>query len=134
MTEPEKKQEVSEEGRKHHVRVRCRVPGCDAHVFDIRRHLKVHVARSEVSRDILEARAQVMLHGKKKTLTSLGNPEVRGKKVVRHRKKWRPHHGCSTVCVRMDKHLQNVHKMKPCTVQYKICLKEANPYRGLMEL
>lgn len=38
------------------------------------------------------------------------------------------------ICVRMDKHLQNVHKLKVVTVPYKVYLKEAKTYKGIMEL
>lgn len=34
----------------------------------------------------------------------------------------------------MDKHLQNVHQLKVGMVPYKVYLKEAKPYRGVMEL
>ena len=34
----------------------------------------------------------------------------------------------------MDKHLQNIHKLKVGTVPYKVYLKEAKAYKGIMEL
>lgn len=41
---------------------------------------------------------------------------------------------CDTICIRMDKHLQTVHHLKVGTVPYKIHLKEAKLYQGIMEL
>ena len=41
---------------------------------------------------------------------------------------------CTKICVRMDKHLQNVHKLNVGTVPYMVYLKEAKPYKGIMEL
>ena len=41
---------------------------------------------------------------------------------------------CDPICVRMDKHLQTVHHLKVGTVPYKVHLKEAKLYRGIMEL
>ena len=75
-----------------------------------------------------------MRHGKQKTLISSGNPKKGKKTSVHRRKKWCPMPQCNTICVRMDKHLQNVHHLKICTVPYKVHLKEAKPYRGVMEL
>ena len=41
--EKKEEKEEMEEPRSHHVRTRCRIPGCEAVVCDIRRHLMVHV-------------------------------------------------------------------------------------------
>ena len=30
-------------GRSHHVQVKCRIPGCSARVFEIKRHLQTHL-------------------------------------------------------------------------------------------
>ena len=103
-----KKSENPEEKRKersHYIRVKCLIPRCDATVCDIRRHLKVHVKNGQLNPDDLEPFSEIMRHGKRKTLLSTGNPEVKGQKVVRRKKKWCPFPGCSTICVRMDKHL-----------------------------
>ena len=75
-----------------------------------------------------------MRHGKQKTQVSKTIPETRGKKAARRRKKWCPFPQCSKICVHMDKHLQNVHKLKVVTVPYKVYLKEAKTYKGIMEL
>lgn len=50
------------------------------------------------------------------------------------RKKWCPVAVCFHVCVRLNKHLQKVHKIKKGSVTYKIHLKEARPYCGLTEI
>ena len=96
--------------------------------------MRVHVKNGDLHPDDLDNYAEIMHHGKRRTLTSTGNPEVKGKRVVKRRKKWCPMPSCATICVRMDKHLQTVHKMKVGTVPYKIHLKEAKLYKGVMEL
>ena len=45
IEKPQKKEE-QKEVRSHHVRVKCRIAGCDAKVQDIRRHLKMHIKNS----------------------------------------------------------------------------------------
>ena len=130
-----KKPEKKVQGRSHHVQVKCRIPGCGVKVRDIRRHLVTHVKREELHADDVNAYAEIMRHGKQKTLFSTGNPEKRGKTPpVRRRKTWCPMPHCDTICVCMDKHLQTDHHLKVGTVPYKIHLKEAKLYRGITEL
>ena len=123
-----------EGGRSHHVQVKCRIPGCSARVFEIKRHLQTHLKRNEIHAHDIDSYVEIMQHGKQKTLVSSGNPEKRGKTSVPRRKKWCPMLQCNTICARMDKHLQNVHNLKVGTVPYKVHLKEAKPHRGIMEL
>ena len=114
--------------------MRCRIPGCDARVCDIKRHLRTHLKRQEINEEDIDSHAEIMRHGKQKSLVSSGNPSKRGKTSVRRRKKWCPMPQCTTICVRMDKHLQHDHNLKVGTVPYKVHLKEAKPYKGIMEL
>ena len=74
-----KKEEMGEI-RSHHVRTRCRMPGCKALVCDIKRHLKVRVKRGELDADDLDGHCEIMRHGKQKFRQSAGKPEIRGKK------------------------------------------------------
>ena len=53
-----------EETRSNNVRTRCRIPGCEAEVCDIRQHLMVHVKRGQINQDDVEGIAEVMRHGK----------------------------------------------------------------------
>ena len=133
IEKPQKKEE-QKEGRSHHVRVKCRIAGCDANVQDIRRHLKMHIKNSELHPEDLDAYTEIMRHGEQKTLVSKPISETRAKKPAQRRKKWCPFLECAKICVRMDKHLQNVHKLKVGTVPYKVYLKEAKVYKGVMEL
>ena len=66
---PEKK-----DGRSHHVQVRCCIPGCTARVFDIKRHLQTHLKHEEIHEDDIDSYAEIMRHGKQKTLVSSGKP------------------------------------------------------------
>ena len=122
--------------RSHHVRIRCRIPGCEAVVCDIRRHLMVHVKAEQINQADVEGIAEVMRHGKRKHVIARGNPQVRGsdKKKIKKKKKWCPVANCTTVCSRLDKHLTRKHKNKPGSNPYKIYLKEAKPYLGMVEL
>ena len=71
--------EEMEETRSHHARSRCRMPGCEAVVCNMRRHLKqVHVKQGELNEDDVDGCVEVMRHGKRKHVLSRGNPEVRG--------------------------------------------------------
>lgn len=65
------------------------------------------------------------------------NPEVRGsatKKQKKRRKKWCPVPDCTTVCVRLDKHLTRKHKIRLGSAPYRLYLREAKPYLGMLEL
>ena len=87
--EKKEKQEEKEEmeaTRSHHVRTRCRIPGCEAVVCDIRRHLMVHVKREEIEQDDVEGIAEVMRHGKSKHVVAKGNPEVHGTATKKQKK------------------------------------------------
>ena len=42
------KHKEEKEGCSHHVRVKCRIAGCDAKVQDIRQHLQMHIKNSEL--------------------------------------------------------------------------------------
>ena len=91
-TKKQKKQkqeekEETEATRSHHVRTRCRIPGCEAVVCDIRRHLMVHVKRQEIHEDDVEGIAEVMRHGKRKHVVAKGNPEVRGTATKKPKKR-----------------------------------------------
>ena len=131
----EKPQNPEKKGaRGHHVQVRCRIPGCSAWVCDIKRHLRTHLKREEINEDDIDSYAEIMQHEKQKSLVSSGNSSKRGKTSVRRRKKWCPMPQCTTICVRMDKHLQHVHTLRVGTVPYKVHLKEAKLYKGIMEL
>ena len=132
LQKPKKPEEKG--GRSHHVEVKCRIHGCGVKVFDIRRHLLTHVKRKKLHADDVNTYAEIMRHGKQKTLISSSNPKKGKKTSVHRRKKWCPMPQCNTICVRMEKHLQNVHHLKIGTVPYKVHLKEAKPYRGVMEL
>ena len=66
-------------GRSHHVQVRCHIPGCSPRVFDIKRHLQTHLKREEIHEDDIDSYAEIMRHGKQKTLVSSGNPSKRGR-------------------------------------------------------
>ena len=132
LQKPKKPEEKG--GRSHHVEVKCRIHGCSVKVFDIRRHLLTHVKRKKLHADDVNTYAEIMRHGKQKTLISSSNPKKGKKTSVHRRKKWCPMPQCNTICVRMEKHLQNVHHLKIGTVPYKVHLKEAKPYRGVMEL
>jgi len=135
MKKKPKNLEENEQGRSQHVKVKCRIPGCGVNVCDIRRHLLTDVKRKELHADDVNAYAEIMWHGKQKTLVSTGNPAKRAKTPpVRRRKKWCPMPHCNTICVRMNKHLQTVHHLKVGTVPYKIHLKEAKLHQGIMEL
>ena len=50
------------------------------------------------------------------------------------KKKWCPVLDCTTVCIRLDKHLARKHKIRPGSVPYRVHLKEAKPYLGRLEL
>ena len=112
--------------------MKCRIAGCDAKVQDIRRHVKMHIRNSELHPEDLDPYTQIMRHGKRKTLVSKTISET--KKPVQRRKRWYPIPDCTKICVRMNKHLQNVHKLKVGTVPYMVYLKEAKLYKGVMEL
>ena len=128
IEKPEKNtgKEEMENTHSHHVCTRCRMPCCEAMVCDIRRHLMVHVKRGEVDADDVDGCVEVMRHGKRKYVVSKGNPEVRGsttrKQKVR-RKKWCPVPDCTTVCVRLDKHLTRKNKIKLASVPYRVYLR-----------
>ena len=62
--EKKEKKEDMEETRSNHVCTRCRIPGCEAEVCDIRRHLMVHVKRGQINQDDVEGIVEVMRHGK----------------------------------------------------------------------
>ena len=66
--EKNKKKEEQKEGRSHHVRVKCKIAGCDEKVQDIRQHLKMHIKNSELHPEDLDAYTEIMRHGKQKTL------------------------------------------------------------------
>ena len=96
----------------------------------------MHVKKGELHPEDVESYAEVMRHGKRKHVIAKGNPKVRGtaKKQKRRKKKWCPVPDCTTVCVRLDKHLIRKHKIKPGSVPYKIHVKEAKPYLGRLDL
>ena len=114
--------------------MKCRIAGCDKKVQDIRQHLKMHIKNSELHPEDLDAYTEIMRHGKQKTPVSKNISETRAKKPARGRKKWCPFPYFLKIYVRMDKHRQNVHKLKVGTVPYKVYLKEVKVYKGVMEL
>lgn len=75
------------ETRSHHVRTRCRIHGCEAVVYDIRRHLLVHVKQGQLHPEDVDSHAEVMRHGKRKHVVSKSNPEVRGTAKKQKRRK-----------------------------------------------
>ena len=119
------------ETHSHHIRTQCRMPHGEGVVWDIRRHLMVHVKWGELDAEDMDGYVEVRRLGKCKHVVSKGNPKVRGsttrKQQVR-RKKWCPVPDCTTVCVRLDKHLTKKHKIKLRSVPYRVYLKEAKPY------
>lgn len=84
----------------------------------------------------MDGHAKVMRHGKQKYLSTQGNPEIWGKTKTtkKRRNKWCPVPGCTTICTRLHKHLNGAHQIKIGSVPYRVYLKEANPYSGMMEL
>ena len=60
----EKPPKKEKERRSHHVRVKCRIAGCDAKVQDIRRHLRMHVKNKELHPEDLDTYTEIMHHGK----------------------------------------------------------------------
>jgi len=60
------------------------MPGCQAVVCNIKRHLRVHVKRGELHIN------DIYGHGKRKFMPYANNPEIRGKKPRTTRKKWCP--------------------------------------------
>ena len=61
------KPEKKEDGRSHHVQLKCRIPGCVVKVFDTQRHLLTHVKRKELHADDVNPYAEIMPHGKQNT-------------------------------------------------------------------
>ena len=90
-TKKEKKetQEEKEEmkaTRSHHVRTRCLIPGCEAVVCDIRRHLMVHVKREEIEQDDVEGIAEAW---QKETCRCKGEPRGPWDRHKKNKKKKR---------------------------------------------
>ena len=51
----------------------------------------------------------------------------------KRRNKWCPVPDCTTICTRLKKHLNGAHQIKIGSMPYRVYLKEANPYSGMME-
>ena len=126
-----KKEEETAESWNHHVKTWSRMPCCEAVVCDIKRHLRVHIKRGQLDTD---GHAEIMRHGKRKFKTSPNNPEIRGRKPRTRQNKWCPVPGCKTICTRLDKHPSRAHQMKIGSVPYKMYIREAKLYMGMMEL
>ena len=105
------KKEETEETRSHHVKTRRCIPGCEAVVWDIKCHLRVHAKRGELHTNNVNGHAEIMRHGERKFVTSANNPEIRGEKPRTRREKWCPVAGCKTISARQDKHLLRAHHL-----------------------
>lgn len=119
--------------RSHHKKVKCRIPGCNKSVVELKRHLKTHVKKGEIDEEDIERTVAIMKAGKKQ----------RGKKMVIKKqklrragrfKKWCPVSGCNVVTSYMQQHLLRTHMLKKSEVEYRVMLKSAKRYTGLAEL
>ena len=109
------------------MKTRCRMPGFKGVVCDIRRHLRVRVKRGEPHTN----NSEIVCHGKRKFVTSANHPGIRGRKPRARRKNGAL---CKAICTMLDKHLLRAHQMKIGSVPYKMYMREAKLYMGMMEL
>ena len=110
------------------------MPGCEGVVGDIKHHLMVRVKRGGPHTDNVDSHAEIVRHGKRKFVTSANYPGIRGRKPRTKRKQWCPVAGCKTICTMLDKHLLGAHQMKIGSIPYKMYMREAKLYMGMMEL
>ena len=132
-SEEEEEEEEGTAPRSHHGKVKCRVPGCNAVVGDIKRHLYTHAKKSQLEEeDVLKA-AAIMKAGKRQRGPRLTAKKSKGGRPGRF-KKWCPFSDCFFISPQINIHLRSAHKLKPATALYENMLKAARRYTGLKEL
>ncbi|KAJ7381231.1 hypothetical protein OS493_001347 [Desmophyllum pertusum] len=122
------------EKRFHHKKNKCPVPDCSFNGNDLRRHLKVHVEKRDISEDAVEKLVTVVRAGqvqRGKTQARKGKARLKGKL-----KKWCPVDGCDQIVLDVGRHLRNknVHALAKDSRKYQRLVRMARRYKGMDEL
>ena len=128
--EPKEKKKRTSGKQKHHAQVKCPFKRCAFDGSDIKRHLTlVHVkAKKEVEEEDIPRLAAIFKAGKgtRGPSTTSGKKKKLGKM-----KKWCPVPGCFFITPNIHHHIKYKHKAKKDTVEYRVHLANARPYKGL---
>ena len=128
--EPPQKKKRPSAKRKHHTQVKCPFKRCEFNGSDIKRHLAlIHVkARKEVEEEDIPRLAAIFKAGK----GTRGPSTISGKKKKLGKiKKWCPVPGCFFITPGIHNHIKYKHSAKKDSVEYRVHLANARPYRGL---
>ena len=114
--------------RSHHVKRTC--PVCQKEDTNLRRHLKTHVKKGQITKDAVERIFSVAIRqGKRRGPQRKSNTNVRrGLKL-----KWCPVKGCDAVTPYLRSHLTHCHRLKSGTLLENY-LKVAREYEGRQEV
>ena len=111
--------------RSHHKKCKC--PSCSKEVFDLKRHLRMHVKNEDIDEVDVDKSFSIAVNTTKR----------RGPRRPGNRKglplKWCPVEDCSYVTAHLRKHLMNNHRVK-AGAYFDNLLKEARLYKGKEEV
>lgn len=111
--------------RSHHKKCKC--PSCSKEVFDLKRHLCMHVKNEDIDEVDVDKSFSIAVNTTKR----------RGPRRPGNRKglplKWCPVEDCSYVTAHLRKHLMNNHRVK-AGAYFDNLLKEARLYKGKEEV
>lgn len=111
--------------RSHHKKCKC--PSCSKEVFDLKRHLCMHVKNEDIDEVDVDKSFSIVVNTTKR----------RGPRRPGNRKglplKWCPVEDCSYVTAHLRKHLMNNHRVK-AGAYFDNLLKEARLYKGKEEV